>query len=88
MEAASAKIILERLKEEWTEVTDPAIYKDLEFDNQLWMLVGLKYLVTRASLKAMEDGEGVVGPVKSLPAGKVLSLYETQGKSLLCLFNL
>jgi hypothetical protein len=80
MEAASGKIILERLKEEWTDVSDPAVYKDLEFEKQLWMLMGLKHLVSKANLKAMEDGDGVVGRVKSLQAGKVLSLYETQGK--------
>lgn len=73
MEAASPKIILERLKEEWIEVADASIYRELELEKQLWMLSALK------SLKKSSDGSS---QIKSPPYGtaKALSLYENHGE--------
>lgn len=82
MEAASAKIILERLREEWEEVADASIYKELELDKKLWMLAGLKFLLARKKAKDDIDAlaRGPPFPVPSNPVvGRVLSLYENRG---------
>ncbi|RKF78807.1 hypothetical protein GcC1_052002 [Golovinomyces cichoracearum] len=42
MEAASSKIVLERLKEEWNEIADASVYRGLELEKQLWMLKALR----------------------------------------------
>lgn len=82
MEAANPKIMLERLREEWTEVADPAIYQELELEKQLWMLTALKLLWERAENKS--DGAdkikntGLIVKASAAPS-KVLSLYESQG---------
>ncbi|CZT50540.1 uncharacterized protein RSE6_11547 [Rhynchosporium secalis] len=44
MEAASSKIVLERLKEKWAEVADASIYRELEIEKQMWMLSALRKL--------------------------------------------
>lgn len=44
MAAASAKIMLERLTEEWDQVTDADFYKDIMFEKQLWLLTALALL--------------------------------------------
>ncbi len=44
MASASAKIMLERLTEEWTQVSDADFYKDLMFEKQLWTLTALAFL--------------------------------------------
>ncbi|RDW82610.1 hypothetical protein BP6252_03722 [Coleophoma cylindrospora] len=75
MEAASPKIILERLREEWDDVADDAIYNELEFEKSLWMLVGLRTLTRQASGGNSSDGR-FVEPT-SEPT-KYLSLYESQ----------
>jgi hypothetical protein len=79
MEAATPKIMLERLKEEWTDIADASVYKELEFEKQLWMLTGLAYLKYRASGTRTCSYE-IPSPA-ALPSGgtKVLSLYENQG---------
>jgi hypothetical protein len=71
MEAASPKIILERLKEEWVEVADASVYRELELEKQLWMLAALK----AANKRILGKHSGDRNPVP----GKVLSLYENQG---------
>lgn len=77
MEAASAKIMLERLKEEWLEVADAAVYRELELEKQLWMLCALRCLY-----KKKELGQ-TVSPVLKTTAkpGMLLSLYENYGLS-------
>jgi hypothetical protein len=85
MEAAGPRIVLERLKEEWTEVTDATIYKELEFEKQLWMLTALRFLSknsneTGGSVEKLDTEEG--SPKVSLAPSKVLSLHESQGKVL------
>lgn len=72
MEAASSKIILERLKEEWIEVADASVYRELELEKQLWML---------SALKSLKRSSGVSMEVKGLTTGafKALSLYENHG---------
>ncbi|KAH8601921.1 hypothetical protein B0O99DRAFT_589087 [Bisporella sp. PMI_857] len=70
MEAASSKIILQRLVEEWDDDEDEAIYNELEFEKQLWMLVGLRYLRKRADSRSQGRLNGPLEPCK------VLSLYE------------
>ncbi|KAL2074556.1 hypothetical protein VTL71DRAFT_8334 [Oculimacula yallundae] len=69
MEAASSKIVLERLKEEWVGVADASVYRELELEKQLWMLTALRTLKSRSS------SEAVVASAGSRPT-KVLSLYE------------
>ncbi|KAL5327096.1 hypothetical protein ACEPPN_004787 [Leptodophora sp. 'Broadleaf-Isolate-01'] len=69
MEAASPKIILERLKEEWVEVADAFVYRELELEKQLWMLTALR------TLKNKSSSEETVVSTGSKPT-KVLSLYE------------
>jgi hypothetical protein len=83
MEAANPKIILERIKEEWTEVED-TVYKELEFEKHLWMLTGLKYLAKRSvnTRKAVGDPEeqDIITKKTFSMTSKVLSLFENQGK--------
>ena len=76
MEAASYKIVLERLKEEWLEVADPSIYRELELEKQLWMLSALR------SLNKRKDPEQItsLSLKKSPNQSKVLSLYENYGQ--------
>ena len=76
MEAASSKIILERLKEEWMEVADASIYRELELEKQRWMLFALRDLKT-TRLGGCEDSRTV--QVSTSGATKVLSLYENHG---------
>jgi len=73
MDAASPRIILERLKEEWMEIADASVYRELELEKQLWMLSALRSL-WRSSETPMK--------VNSRPFGmaKALSLYENHGK--------
>jgi hypothetical protein len=71
MEAASDKIILERLKEEWIEVTDASVYRELELEKQLWMISALRGF-TKASGKVLQN---------DMTPTKILSLFENHGKS-------
>ena len=73
MEAASAKIILQRLVEEWDEGEDESIFNELEFEKQLWMLVGLRYFRKMAASDQPGRLNGALEPCK------VLSLYENNG---------
>lgn len=77
MSAASAKIMLERLKEEWVGVADASVYRELELEKQLWMLASLKVLA------ADDDCNLSVQDVSTEPAlmsKKMLSLYENKGQ--------
>ena len=69
MEAASDKIVVERLKEEWVEVADASVYRELELEKQLWMLSALGF--TNKLSASPGDDPSV--------ATKFLSLYENQG---------
>jgi len=73
MEAASPKIVLERLKEVWIEIADASVYRELELEKQLWMLTALRTLKRKNSLVASADP-----PL--LWRTKILSLYENHGK--------
>ncbi|PMD34380.1 hypothetical protein L207DRAFT_437301 [Hyaloscypha variabilis F] len=73
MEAASPKIILERLKEEWVEVADASVYRELELEKQLWMLSALRGLKQKSA--TIPELETVV---PSSGITKILSLYENQ----------
>lgn len=82
MKAANPKIMLERLREEWTEVADPAIDQELALEKQLWMLTALNLLWGSAENKSGSTEKAkAVGLVVKRPAApsKVLSLYESQG---------
>jgi hypothetical protein len=83
MEAANPKIILERIKEEWTEVDD-AVCKELEFEKHLWMLTGLRYLAKRSINKSdtvdYQEEENALTTKASLMTSKVVSLFENQGR--------
>jgi hypothetical protein len=76
MDAASPKIILERLKEEWIGMADASIYRELELERQLWMLAALRAL--HAEGTSGPDGQAVESA--ALASRKVLSLYENKGK--------
>lgn len=86
MEAASAKIMLERLQEEWLEVADASIYKDLELEKQLWLLSALRSIqglgpLPRRNLRA---GAGAGAEVRGASiATRCLSLYENHGSSFM-----
>lgn len=73
MEAANSKIILERLKEDWVQVADASMYRELELEKQLWMLAALRSLKTSSDVS--------IGQTTLQPGGaKSLSLYENHGK--------
>tara|TARA_B100001146_G_scaffold165381_1_gene146235 strand:+ start:211 stop:468 length:258 start_codon:yes stop_codon:yes gene_type:complete len=72
MEAASSKIVLERLKEQWVEVADASVYRELELEKQLWMLTALRTLENKS------HSDELVMSAPSRPR-KVLSLYENHG---------
>ncbi len=72
MEAASSKIVLERLKEEWMEATDASVYRELELEKQLWMLTALRKKIGQCSEARLEE---------NMTGAKVLSLFENQGKN-------
>lgn len=78
MEAASPKIVLERLKEEWVHVADASVYRELELEKQLWMLMALR------SLKRKNSLEEILRAQASEPT-KILSLYENHGMPTLTL---
>jgi hypothetical protein len=83
MESATPKIMLERIREEWTEVDDATIYKELEFERHLWMLTAIKYLSKGSanhSGAASRLEETALKKKASAGPSKVLSLYENQGK--------
>ncbi|CAD6500832.1 BgTH12-06537 [Blumeria graminis f. sp. triticale] len=73
MEAASPKIVLERLKEEWNEIADASVYRELELERQLWMLTALRGL--RKPVRQDHFDTGFLG------AQKVLSLYENHASA-------
>ncbi|KAF4626591.1 hypothetical protein G7Y89_g11567 [Cudoniella acicularis] len=74
MEAASAKIILERLKEEWMEVADASVYRELELEKQRWMLFALR------DLKA-KTGGSLESTLPTTEPVKVLSLFENHASA-------
>lgn len=76
MAAASAKIMLERLTEEWTQVADAAFYKDLMFEKQLWMLTALSFLERGGKPLDLRRVEADDEDDEDL---RVLSLFESKG---------
>jgi hypothetical protein len=78
MNAASPKIMLERLKEEWVGVADASIYRELELEKQLWMLAALKSLGAD-DLSASLNGDSMDACAST--SKKILSLYENKGQS-------
>lgn len=74
MAAASGKIMLERLTEEWDQVTDAVFYKDIMFEKQLWLLTALALLerggrpYTPRTIEEDEEEDG----------WRVLSLFESK----------
>lgn len=80
MEAASPKIIYERLKEEWTGVAEASVYRELEVEKQLWMLSALKS-ISKANPTVTPDESKAATVLGKLPgATKLLSLYQNHGK--------
>ncbi|TVY82785.1 hypothetical protein LSUE1_G004967, partial [Lachnellula suecica] len=74
MEAASSKIILERLKKEWVAVADASVYRELELEKQLWMLSALRSLKSSSETKLENNG-----PLLGVPIA--LSLYENHASA-------
>lgn len=84
MEAASTKIILERLKEEWVEVADASVYRELELEKQRWMLFALRDLKNKTSgSKLIRDASGGLDLDGRREGRKVLSLFENHGMSFI-----
>ncbi|CZR67390.1 uncharacterized protein PAC_17289 [Phialocephala subalpina] len=90
MGAASKKIILERLREEWTEVADASVYRELELEKQMWMLTALRSLDGRRSLDGVRPGEERSGSqqgeerrssTSGIEGSKVLSLFENHASA-------
>ena len=77
MDAASPKIILERLKEEWMAVADASVYRELELEKQLWMLAALRILHADDT---PASPDGAIVESSSLVSMKLLSLFENNGK--------
>lgn len=81
MQAASTKILLERLTEEWVDVADESIRRELEFEKQLWMRTALRACIKKSAPKT--DLKGQSSSLKSdLPLPevvKILCLYEDHG---------
>lgn len=89
MEAASKKIILERLREEWTEVADASVYRELELEKQMWMLTALRSFGGRRSFDGVRPREERIGSRQGadgrsgghdIEGSKVLSLFENHGR--------
>ncbi|KAH6667908.1 hypothetical protein B0J14DRAFT_488964 [Halenospora varia] len=82
MEAASPKIILERLKEEWVEVADASVYRELELEKQRWMLFALRDLKNKTSgSKLIRDASGGLDLDGRREGRKVLSLFENHASA-------
>lgn len=69
--------MLERLTEEWTQVTDANFYKDLMFEKQLWMLTALDFLARDGKLRVQRE-------VEDMEEERALSLFESKG---ICIFS-
>ena len=77
MAAASPKLILLRLSEEWGKSTDASLYKELELEKKRWMLTALHNIDHNLEEDLMSnDTEQLEGQ------HKVLAFYENQGESL------
>jgi hypothetical protein len=87
MEAASPKIVIERLKEEWIEIADASVYRELELEKQLWMLTTLRILEKKHSISKHSTELVVINKSSTSPA-KILSLFENHGKALRYVFIL
>jgi hypothetical protein len=80
MVAAGPGIMLQRLREEWSTVADAEIYKHVEHEKTLWMLVALRGMISTSDRRGQEERDLLRKP----PVGptKVLSLYESKGTFL------
>lgn len=76
MGSSNARIVIGQLKQEWIEVEDASVYRELELEKQLWMLSALKMLGDQQRLWE-ESPELHTTSQKPI---KVLSLYENHGK--------
>lgn len=74
MLSATPKIILERLAEEWVGIDDDEILKDLDFDQQIWLLVGLRWL---AGIADPDDDLERGDLVAVACPGRLLSFHES-----------
>lgn len=79
MNSASPKIILERLREEWLEVIDAAMYRELELEKQLWVLAALHRLKLAKDASTIDHRKETT-PEDSIYSIKVLSLYQNCGE--------
>ena len=81
MEAASPKIVLERLKEEWTGVADASVYRELELEKQLWTLSALRSLHKPKTAGTTDEIQATEVLAEASGSIKVLSLYENHGEA-------
>ena len=84
MVAASPKIVLERLTEDWSEsTTDASLLNELEFEKQLWMLAELQPPDKKMLPRAATEDRGVNSSVSV--GRKIRSLYEDHGMLFYCI---
>ncbi|KAL3425234.1 hypothetical protein PVAG01_04515 [Phlyctema vagabunda] len=79
-EAATPKIMLERLKEEWMVNADASVYRELELEKQLWVLTALRALNTDDGEDEVVDSGNQKSPPMAQPT-KLLSLHENQASA-------
>lgn len=76
MEAATPQTILTRLKEQWDNSTDPAVYQETVMEKQRWMLSAM-YNVDRPGIDGSK-GESAMVPGIRHKNMKILALFESQ----------
>ncbi|KAL8364639.1 hypothetical protein RB595_003768 [Gaeumannomyces hyphopodioides] len=76
MEAATPQTILTRLKEQWDNSKDPAVYQETVMEKQRWMLSAM-YNVDRPGIDGSK-GESAMVPGIRHKDMKILALFESQ----------
>jgi hypothetical protein len=78
MNVASPQSILQRLSEDWDDATDPTVRGEIEMEKALWLLSAVNNV---AHLGVEEEPSTTSPPPQTeLLGGRILSLFETQGR--------
>lgn len=81
MEAASQKIMLQRLQEDWAESPDAEVYEEMEAEKQWWMLMAVRALYKEKrsqDIRVEKPKNTLQTGIRYAPA-RVLSLHESHG---------
>ncbi|KAL8398540.1 hypothetical protein RB596_005901 [Gaeumannomyces avenae] len=76
MEAATPQTILTRLKEQWDDSKDPAVYQETVMEKQRWMLSAM-YNVDRPGIDGSKEESAMVPGIRDKDM-KILALFESQ----------